>query len=97
MQLYPFKFGLPYVFLGLPFGYMVIQSSDQSPWLAALAMHLFLSFMLWSWYSPFAYRVSTFTIWGRALLGACVAFAVAPVYALIMAGSLDNLFVLRHP
>jgi hypothetical protein len=97
MQIYPLKLGVPFVLMGLPFSYLIVTSENQAPWLAAAAAYFLLSFLLMTWFAPFAYRVSALTIWGRFLLNACLALAVAPVYALVAYESLDGLFVARPP
>lgn len=96
MWLHPFKFGVPLVLLGQPFLYLTIMAKDQSPWLVAIGVYLFSGFLVGTWYLPFAYRLSALVFWKWLLLSAGVALFSAALYALIMSGSLDVLFVQKQ-
>lgn len=96
MLYYPMKLQLPFVVFALPLGYLIVSVEDYAPWLAALVVDFWLGLAVASHFELYAYRVNTLSIWARFLLVACVAFAIAPIYALVVAGQLDGLFAFKH-
>jgi hypothetical protein len=86
------KFGLPFVLLGQPLIFMTIATKDDAPWLAALGVYFFGSVLVQFHYMEIAYRTSFTVIFKRMLLCLFIAVIVAPVYAIIATGSVDQLF-----
>lgn len=95
MGIHPFKFGLPFVLLAMPFLYLWASAKDQAAWLVAIGVYFFASVLVSFSYLQFAYRLSVWAILGRLFVGAMIALLSAAVYALAVTGSVDGLFAVK--
>jgi hypothetical protein len=90
-----FRFGLPYVLLGLPLAYLLVTRQISEPWVVAVGVYYALGIVALARYEGFQYRVRPSAFWLLSLTCLGIALFAAAAYALFVMGSVDQLFAAK--